>query len=145
MVYQRIVLAYNGSEAGQKALLASKNLASWSQAKLHLVAVMPLHLNTVVAEGIVYSNQEEELQKEAYQSILDQGLAMLAKEGWAATGELLSGDPVTEICDCAQRQQADLIVVGHKHKDGWMKRWWSGSVSQSLIEEAPCSVLVSIS
>jgi nucleotide-binding universal stress UspA family protein len=145
MVYQRIVLAYNGSEAGQKALLVSKNLAAWSQAQLHLVAVMPLHLNTVVAEGIVYSNQEEELQKEAYQAILNQGLAMLAKEGWSATGELVSGDPVTEICECAVRQHADLIVVGHKHKDGWMKRWWSGSVSQSLIEEAPCSVFVTIS
>lgn len=144
-MYRHIVLAYNGSEAGQKALLASKELAAWSKAQLHLVAVMPIHLNTVVAEGIVYSNQEEEVQREAYQAILSQGLALLAKEGWQATGELLSGDPVTEICECAVRHGADLIVVGHKHKDGWVKRWWSGSVSQSLIEEAPCSVFVSIS
>jgi nucleotide-binding universal stress UspA family protein len=144
-MYQHIVLAYNGSEAGQQALLASKELAAWAQASLHLVAVMPINLNTVVAEGIVYSNQEEQIQREAYQAILDQGLEMLAQEGWHATGELVSGDPVTEICQCAIRHQADLIVVGHKHKDGWVQRWWSGSVSQSLIEESPCSVFVSIS
>ncbi|MDE2159528.1 MAG: universal stress protein, partial [Burkholderiales bacterium] len=40
---------------------------------------------------------------------------------------------------------ADLIVVGHKHLDGWAARWWRASSSPALIEHAPCSVLVAIS
>ena len=143
-MYRNILLAYNGSQAGQQALLASKELASWGQASLHLIAVMPFNLSSVVAEGIVYSAEEEKLQRESYQAVLDQGLALLQAEGYRASGELLSGDPVNEICECARRIQADLIVVGHKHRAGWMQRWWSGSVSQSLIEESPCSVFVCI-
>ena len=43
----------------------------------------------------------------------------------------------------AKAVDADLIVLGHKHLDSWAARWWRGaSVSQSLIEIAPCSVLI---
>jgi nucleotide-binding universal stress UspA family protein len=143
-MYQKILMAYNGSAAGQKALLETGELAAWGHSALHLVAVMPLNLNAVVAEGIVYSVQEEAMQRQAYQRILDEGLKVLADHGYQATGELLSGDAITEICNCARRTQADLIVVGHKRKNGWVERWWSGSISKSLIEEAPCSLLISI-
>ena len=40
-MYKRILLAYDGSESGQKALLDSLDIAQWSHAELHLVAVMP--------------------------------------------------------------------------------------------------------
>ena len=40
--------------------------------------------------------------------------------------------------------KADLIVVGHRHLDSWAARWWRGSISKTLIEHAPCSVLVAI-
>jgi nucleotide-binding universal stress UspA family protein len=105
---------------------------------------MPLNLNTVVAEGIVYSAQEERQQLQAYEKVLQDGLQRLEALGYKASGELLSGDAIQEICGCAHRISADLIVVGHQHKKGWIGRWWSGSISKSLVEEAPCSVLVSI-
>ena len=60
------------------------------------------------------------------------------------SGEVVTGDPVQELAKAASRLQADLIVVGHKHLDGWAARWWRGSVSKHLIEHAPCSVLVVI-
>ena len=40
-MYKRILLAYDGSEAGQKALLECRELAQWSQCEIELVAVMP--------------------------------------------------------------------------------------------------------
>ncbi len=143
-MYKKILLAYNGSVAGQKALLDSHELAAWGRSELHLVAVMPLNLNTVVAEGIVYSAQEEQQQNQAYQRVLQEGLQKLADLGYQAQGELLSGDAIQEICACAKRISADLIVVGHQRRSGWIGRWWSGSISKSLVEEAPCSLLVSI-
>ena len=39
-MYKKILLAYNGSLSGQKALLESGELAAWGHAALHLVAVM---------------------------------------------------------------------------------------------------------
>ena len=143
-MYKKLLLAYNGSVAGQKALLESRELAQWGQAELHLVAVMPMALNAVVAEGIVFSSEQEAAHRKGFEQVLAQGLSTLADQGFAATGELLLGDPVHEICACAKRIGADLIVVGHQHKNSWVQRWWHASISPSLIEEAPCSVLVSI-
>ena len=41
-MYKKLLLAYNGSVAGQKALLESRELAQWGQAGLHLVEAVAL-------------------------------------------------------------------------------------------------------
>lgn len=143
-MYKRILLAYDGSESGQKALLDCREVAQWSQAELFLVAVMPPVAAFIGAEGGVYDVASEERDRERYEGILAEGISRLAEAGHQAKGEVLVGDAVDEISKCAQRVGADLIVVGHKHRDSWAARWWRGSVSKSLIEYAPCSVLVAI-
>jgi nucleotide-binding universal stress UspA family protein len=51
MMYKRIVLAYDGSDSGQNALLDCRDLAQWSHAELALVAVMPTGIGLVAMEG----------------------------------------------------------------------------------------------
>lgn len=143
-MYKRILLAYDGTQAGQKALLDCSEMAQWSKADLFLVAVMPMPLTTIGPEGGVYGLETQEADRKEYESILDAGLQRLRDAGLTARGELLSGDSVDAIVRSAQVQQADLIIVGHKHLDSWAERWWRGSVSKALIEHAPCSVLVAI-
>jgi nucleotide-binding universal stress UspA family protein len=143
-MYKRILLAYDGSEAGQKALLESCGMADWGKANLHMIAVMPPPAAFIGGEGGVYDLGLEEQERKEYQAILDDGLRRLRDEGRTATGELVVGEAVNEIAGCAKRIEADLIVVGHKHLDSWAARWWRGSVSKSLIEHSPCNVLVVI-
>ena len=143
-MYKRILLAYDGSNAGQKALLDCHDLAQWSQAELFLVAVMPLSMGWVALEGGIYSKDFEESEKKKYQSVLDDGLRRLSQSGHKASGEVVLGETVDEITRYATKVDADLLVVGHKHLDSWAQRWWRGSISGSLIEHAPCSVLVVI-
>ena len=143
-MYKRILLAYDGSEAGQKALLACTDLVQWSGATLTLVAVMPHHIDFIGAEGGFYDPKVAEREKENYQTILQQGLRDLSEAGHKADGEVLVGDSVSEITRYARKIKADLIVVGHKHLEGWAARWWRGSSSGALIEHAHCSVLVAI-
>ena len=50
-MYKQILLAYDGSQAGQKALLDCQDIAQWSGAALTLVAVMPREIVFGVAEG----------------------------------------------------------------------------------------------
>ncbi|WP_296449222.1 universal stress protein [Rhodoferax sp. UBA5149] len=143
-MYKRILLAYDGSETGQKALLDCQDLAQWSQSELTLVAVMPLHMD-VMGMGVgVYDPQVAEREKQALQGVLDDGMHRLAAAGHAATGEVLVGETVDEITKYARKISADLIVVGHRHLDSWAARWWRGSISKTLIEHSPCSVLVTI-
>ena len=144
-MYKRILLAYDGSESGQKALLESKELAEWGQAELFLIAVMPPPAAFIGGEGGVYDLGLEEQERKEYQSILDDGLRRLRDAGHNVRGEVVVGEAVVEIAEYARKVNADLIVVGHKHLDNWAARWWRGSVSKALVEEAPCNVLVVIS
>jgi nucleotide-binding universal stress UspA family protein len=143
-MYKRILVAYDGSEAGQKALLDSQELAQWANSELHLVAVMPPASALIGGEGYVYDPRIEEEERREYKNILEEGLRRLSDTGRAVSGEVLVGDAVDEIARYATKIGADLIVVGHKHLGSWAARWWRGSVSKALIEHAPCSVLVVI-
>ncbi|MDH4115692.1 MAG: universal stress protein [Burkholderiaceae bacterium] len=143
-MYQRILLAYDGSESGQKALLDCRDIAQWSQSELYLIAVMPSPAVYIAVDGGFYDSGRDEEDKQRFKAILEDGLRRLKEAGRAATGEMLVGDAVQEITDYAQKINADLIVVGHKHLKGWAARWWRGSTSASLIENAHCNVLVVI-
>jgi nucleotide-binding universal stress UspA family protein len=143
-MYKRILLAYDGSQSGQKALLDCRDIAQWSGASLTLIAVMPLQRQVVAAEGVIYEKSVIEEDREKYQGVLNDGLRRLLEAGHEAGGEVLYGETVDEIARYARQIEADLIVVGHKHLEGWAARWWRGSVSKSLIAQAPCSVLVVI-
>jgi nucleotide-binding universal stress UspA family protein len=143
-MYKRILLAYDGSQSGQKALLECREVAGLSNAELFLIAVSPPAAALIGGEGYVYDARAEEEERNAFQRVLDDGLGQLKVEGRAAQGEVVVGQPVDEITEYAKRIRADLIVVGHRHMDSWAARWWRGSVSKALIEHAPCSVLVAI-
>ena len=143
-MYKRILLAYDGTEAGQKALLDCRELAQWARSELFLVAVMPSAMSFVGLEGGVYDIELEEREKKKYQAALQDGLRRLEEAGYAARGEVVIGEAVDEITRYAIKVEASLIVVGHKHLNGWAARWWRGSISGALIEHAPCSVLVVI-
>ncbi len=143
-MYRRILLAYDGSEAGQKALLDCDEIAQMSKAEIFLVAVMPPAAALIGGEGFVYDARREEEDRRRYQEVLDEGLARLTNKGHRSSGEVVVGEAVDEIARYAKKIDADLIVVGHKHLDSWAARWWRGSLSKSIIEHAPCSVLVVI-
>jgi len=145
-MYRRIVLAYDGSESGQSALLNCREIAQWSHAELFLVAVMPLANTYLPVEGGFYEDANREAaDRKRFEDILAEGLRRLSDSGFAtAHGEVVVGDPVYAITEYAQHINADLIVVGHRHHDSWAARWWRGSTARALIEHAPCSVLVVI-
>lgn len=143
-MYKRILLAYDGSPSGQKALLDCQDIAQWSGAELTLVTVQSLHMNDLAIEGGVYDSSWREREETAMREVLNDGLSRLQAAGHKADCALLQGDAVGEITKHAETIGADLIVVGHKHLDGWAARWWKGSVYKSLIERAHCSVLIAI-
>ena len=116
-MYKKILLAYDGSDAGQTALLDCKELANWSQSELHLVAVMPSAMSFVGLEGGVYDVELEEREKKKYRGVLDDGLRRLGESGFTARGEVVTGEAIDEICKYGRKIAADLIVVGHKHLD----------------------------
>lgn len=143
-MFRRIVLAYDGSEAGQRALIDCKEIAQLTHSELFLIAVVPPPMEFAGGEAGFSTVQIEGAERQRYRDVLEEGLRRLSELGYSATGEVGRGDAVVEIARYASHVSADLIVVGHKHQEGWASRWWRRSVSASLIERAPCSVLIVI-
>ena len=144
-MYKTIILAYDGSQEGQRALLDSRDIVQWSQALLWLVAVRPAASSYIGMEAGLYLPELDAADTRKFENVLADGQLRLEQAGCQARGQLLVGDSVTQIADFARQVSADLIVVGHKHRGSWAERWWRGSVSGALIEHAPCSVLCVIS
>ena len=144
MKYRKILLAYNGSAEGKRALLECAELANFLHAETHLLAVASMPPSLFLTEGFVPEELLEE-EKKRTQQVLDEGIATLKDRGFAAAGHLAVGEPVEEICRLAKEQSVDLVVIGHNQNTSFAARWWKGSVGASLLDYSPCSILIALS
>jgi len=144
MKYSKILLAYNGSLEGKRALFETADLAGFLGADTHLLAVASMPPSLFLTEGFVPEELLEE-EKKRTQSVLDEGIRSLRDRGFSATGHLAVGEPVEEICRLAKSLGVNLIVLGHNQNTSFATRWWKGSVGASLLDYAPCSILIALS
>ena len=140
-MYEKIILAYDGSQEGQKALINCKEMATWGNAEIHLTSIIAETIYSI-GEGTFIDSESPEIQKTERQRQLDNGVELIKKEGFKCMGALLVGNSVKEISIYAAKVSADLIVIGHKHNDSVFGRWWARSTSSNLVEESPCNVLI---
>lgn len=140
-MFKRILLAYDGSPEYRAALRQGAELAEFCGAKVHLLAIITSSTTMPIAGGVNPSDLVNEEQREI-RGYLEEGVARLRERGIKAEGRLGYRDPVDEIAATAREIDADLIVVGHRHRNSF-ERWWRKSTSKNLLTVAPCSVLVS--
>jgi len=140
-MFNKILLAYNGSREGKSALLACAEIASFAHSETHLLAVAGMPSSMFLTEGFLPEELLEEEKKRA-QEILNEGIAQLKQKGFSVTGHLAVGEPVEEICRLATELKCDVIVVGHQQRASFASRWWRGSVGKTLLDLAPCSIFV---
>lgn len=142
-MYKRIILAYDGTASGQQAILGIKELAHWERPKLTLVSVVPVfEMDAGFFEMGYLGNTNNAALQIKLKEQLRKGVKTLRSMGFEADGEILKGEVIREVTRFAADQHADLIVVGHKHEKSLIRRWWSDSTAKSLVEEAPCNVLI---
>ena len=60
------------------------------------------------------------------------------EQGLKTVSEAREGDPADVLCEIAEEQGADLLIVGNKG----MQRRILGSVPNSVSHKAPCSVVI---
>lgn len=140
-MFNKIVMAYNGSREGKEALVQCAEMASFTKAETHLLAVAGMPSSMFLTEGFLPEELLEEEKKRA-QEVLEEGVAQLKGRGFEVTGHLAVGEAVEEICRLATEIEAGLIVVGHERKG--LARWWRGSVGKTLLDHAPCSVFIAL-
>jgi nucleotide-binding universal stress UspA family protein len=143
-MYKKIILAYDGSDSGQKAIIECKEMKFWNDPEIYLLSVIAPYSSPVVDGGYLdlESNDKNIIHS---QNQLDAGVELIKKEGLVCSGRLLIGNPVKEITQFAKNNSCDLIIVMHKHIDSVFKRWWANQPSVSIVEESPCNVLIVVS
>ena len=141
-MFKSILLCYDGSREGQAVLNEGADLALRFDATVHLLAVIQSNAGAVVAEAIVADSAFSETRRAA-EEILQQGIDHLAARGLKVEGHIVEGEAVEQIALMARSINADLVVLGHRHR-GRLQRWWQNSVGSTLLDESPCSILVAL-
>lgn len=139
-MFNKILLAYDGSAEYRAALRQGAELAQFCGADVHLLAVITSSSALPDAGGVNTADLVSQEQREI-REFLEDGVERLRRRGIKADGRIGYRDPVDEIAATAREIGADLIVVGHRRRKT-IERWWRKSTSKNLLAVAPCSVLV---
>jgi len=138
--YQNILLCYDSTWEGRRALLQGAELAQQLGAEAHLLAIA-----SAMGGGMVEVPSDLALREEEkhIKEVLREGVERLRARGLVATGHLAFGRPIDQIPKVARSLGVDLIVVGYR-PCGVMARWWAGAGNAQLLDLVGCSILVSI-
>jgi nucleotide-binding universal stress UspA family protein len=138
---QRILVPVDLSVHARRALAHAHEIAEESGAEIHLLHVA----QSFPDYGSVEAPPGSETLSEAERRELETALAEIA-------GEVLGddrpvtlhveaglGNPAVLVLDLAERLDADLIVLGSHGRSG-IRRFWLGSVTEKVVQLAPCPV-----
>jgi nucleotide-binding universal stress UspA family protein len=139
--FSRILLCYDSTREGRRALIEGAELAQKLGAETHLLAIAPTLVgNTLVdmPSAVVLADEEQ-----AIKEVLHEGVERLRARGLVATGHLAFGRAIEHIPAVARDLGVDLIVIGHR-PTGTLERWWADPGHGQLLDYVDCSILVSI-
>jgi nucleotide-binding universal stress UspA family protein len=142
-MFERVLLCYDGSTAGRRALKRGAELAILVKAKVFVLSIVS---SSDVDPALIASSVgtvclvDSELE---HRRLLDESIALLSARCVEAQGYLARGNTIDEIVAYAKRLSVDLVVVGHYPKPSG-GRWWSGSERASLAERVNCCVFIAV-
>ena len=144
----KFLFATDGTKYSECALetIGKFNLSDGDELKIISVVDMAVPLAVDIYAGYLPSTVEiEQSAKENAERIVtetkEKMQSLFPNISFNLTTEILIGSPESKIVETANRMKADLIIVG-SHRYNRLERIFLGSVSDSVIHHAPCSVLV---
>lgn len=139
-MYDRILLAFDGSREGLIALREGALLARRFEAQVFLLSVLNSSALGAAGPDGSYVDASNDMI-EASNAMLERGVAAATRLGLSPTAHLLIGEPAAQIGAYAREIKAELVVVGHR-RQGMLERWWSGSTGANVSDHVDCSVLI---
>ena len=137
-MFQKIVVAIDGSPASEKALAAAVDLAAHYRADL--VALGVAEVPEVV--GLVDEVDEVRQQAEGhFRQIGAAAVGYAASRGVRLRSVVLRGHAADAIVRYAEAEGVNLVVVG-QHGHSRIARFFLGSTTDRVSEHAPCTVLI---
>ena len=137
-----IVLATDGSPSAIDATKQAVELARILETRLVVVSVEHVPVPSYGYYGYAEIAAEmTKIEKAHVDETLAQTQALAAEAGVPCELLHATGQVAEMVCTTARSRDARMIVIG-AHGWGSIGRLWHGSVSMSVVHEAPCPVLV---
>ena len=141
-LYEKILIATDGSKNVQNAVDLGIEIAKATGAKVYAAMVVPSHSLT----SYMKSHMEEweapyDTIRQVANKAIEYAMDKAKMEGVEATGVILEGHPPEQITAYAQGNDMDLIVMGTLGRTG-IDRFLIGSVAENVIRHSKVKVLV---
>lgn len=143
-MFQKILVPLDGSELAEQALEPAHRLAEAANGELLLLSVpylKHLFVHEVAGYALLWPEQS---MSHTYQEL--SAYLQSLQEHYPHTGcrwitQIVEGDEASVIVDTAVAQNVDLIVMSTHGRSGF-SHWYFGSVTEKVLQSAPCPVLV---
>lgn len=137
-MFNKILLAYDGSDGARLALEKVVEIAQVADTELHLLAVGRI---PEYAETVSETEEAREQAKSFYSKIMEEAMSNVNQRGLSATVHIDFGKPGDVILRIAENLSVDLVVLGTKFHSP-LRRRFLGATVDKVVDHAHCSVLV---
>lgn len=149
----KILVPVDGSNASISAVKKAIEIARKYNYSIKLISIVKSmdykrneNLWSSVDGSIIVENEElnrnyEKRNKENFENLLKAIVTRLDFNGIKVELDVMFGEPYSIITEIAKKENFDLIIMGSRGFSK-IKRFFVGSVTQRVISEAPCPVLV---
>ena len=144
-MFTNILVALDGSEVSQLALIQAVDQAKIWNAKIHAIFIAETHQFDSFSMDLTFNI---ETKREMYrilekvgESILERAEKYCSDKGITIITHMRYGDPGNEIISLAEQEKFDLIVIG-SHGKSSIDRLLLGSVSSFVVTRNKAATMV---
>ncbi len=139
-VFTNILVAIDGSDASQRALVRAVEEAKVWNARLHVIYVVETGLFSSLPADNTVEIMYRVLEKEG-NIVLEQAKKYADENGVSVTTHMKQGHGGSEVVTLADKEKIDLIVVG-SHGKSQTDRLLIGSVSTFVVTHSKVTTMV---
>ena len=142
-MFNKILVAIDGSEPSLYTLEVAANTAKQNQAELTILTVVPPLPPIAQGHMRTYSADLEDKIFESHKKMVSEQAKNLGKThpDVKTVPITMKGQPASRIIDASNDREVDLIVIGNSGNSGILN-WMLGSVSRKVSESCSASVLI---
>jgi nucleotide-binding universal stress UspA family protein len=146
---RHVLVPLDGSPLSEQALYYAQEIVA-SNGRLTLLTVVEipvdyeyslLDIPLTVVTARAYNESDYNNTRHRIEQYLNNKARKLVEKGYDVECLIETGDPATIIHDTASNKKANAIVMTTHGRTG-LSRWLFGSVTQKVISQMPCPVMV---
>lgn len=138
---KKILFPVEDLNISEKALAMTADLSLKYGAEVILVHVQPLNEPMSYPYAHTLEPWDQEVFNEISERIVSNAVSKFLEAGITTTTRILSGNPASEILECASEENCDMIIM-NTHSMSTIKRFLLGSVTNKVVLHANVPVLV---